>query len=184
MSKQGETMIRKLTLFAAVTALAVALVPGVASAEETATEEPSIAELVTTVGQFKWLTRAVVEAGLVDAVVGLEDVTVFAPNNRSFIRTAATFGLSPGGLIEYTSANGILDDILLYHIVPAVVFSDAAVTIDGPVPTLQGETIDLDGPNVTLNGTTKLVLSKLDIAASNGVIHVIDSVLIPPSLLP
>ncbi len=178
-------MFKKLGIFAAMTGLVIAMVPGVASADEAMTEEPpSIVEIVATTGQYKTLLRAVVEAGLVDAVAGLDDVTVFAPDNRAFRTTAKGFDTNTAGMIDYLSSAGLLDDVLLYHVVPGVVPSSVAVTIDGYVPTLQGESIYLDGPALTLNGNVTLNTKRLDIFASNGVIHGINGVLVPPSILP
>lgn len=174
-------MLRKLGIFAAMSALVVALVPGVASADTTE-DDASIVEIVATTSQYKTLLRAVVEAGLADAVAGLEDVTVFAPDNRAFRTTANEFGTTPRGLIETLNDAGLLDDVLLYHVVPGVITSDVAVTVVGDVPTLQGESIFVDGPNLTLNGDVRLNAKRLDIMASNGVIHGIQKVLVPPSI--
>lgn len=183
-------MFRRFTVMAAAAALMMSLTVTAATATESSAREAaaadegesSIVELVATTGQFKTLLRAVREAGLVDAVAGLDDVTVFAPNNRSFIRTASALGVPVGDLIAALSDAGILDDVLLYHVVPVELYSSDVVGFVGDVPTLQGDTIAVDGNALTLNGSTHLVTSKLDIGASNGVIHVIDSVLLPPSI--
>lgn len=176
-------MIKRLGVFAAAVALFVAVVPAAASANSDAGDgDSSIVEIVAATNQYKTLLRAVVEAGLVDAVAGLEDVTVFAPDNGAFRATAREFGTNPRGLISFLSDAGLLDDVLLYHVVPGVIPSSVAVTVVGDVPTLQGESIFVDGPNLTLNGNVRLDKGMLDIMASNGIIHGIKSVLVPPSI--
>jgi uncharacterized surface protein with fasciclin (FAS1) repeats len=171
-------MLRRLSLLAALMALVVMLVPGVATAQED-TDDPSIAEIVATNGQYKQLLRAVRAAGLLDAVVGLDGVTVFAPNNRAFSRTLKDLGLTPSQLWAQPA---LLSQIILYHVVPAELYSSDVVGFVGNIPTLQGETIAVNGNNLTLNGNVHLDTRKLDIQASNGVIHGIDRVLLPPSI--
>ncbi len=124
-------------------------------------------------GQFKTLVAAVQAAGLVEALQGKGPFTVFAP-------TDAAFAKLPAGTVE-----GLLKDpkalanILLYHVVPGEV--KAAAVKDGLVAkTLQGSTVAfkvMDG-KVMINGAT---IVATDVLASNGVIHVIDSVILPPT---
>ncbi len=171
-------MIRRLGVFAAMLALVVALIPGAANAQEPS-DDPSIATIVATTGEYKQLLRAVRAAGLLEAVVGLDGVTVFAPNNRAFQRTLDDLGLTPSQLWAQPT---LLASIILYHVVPAEVYAADVVGFVGNVPTLQGEPIAVNGNTLTLNGNVKLKVNDLDIIASNGVIHGIDRVLLPPSI--
>lgn len=124
-------------------------------------------------GQFKTLVAAVQAAGLVEALQGTGPFTVFAP-------TDAAFAKLPAGTVE-----GLLKDpkalanILLYHVVSGEV--KAAAVKDGLVAkTLQGSTVAfkvMDG-KVMINGAN---IVATDVMASNGVIHVIDSVILPPT---
>ncbi len=124
-------------------------------------------------GQFKTLVAAVQAAGLVEALQGKGPFTVFAPTDAAFAK------LPPGtveGLLKDPKA---LANILLYHVVPGEV--KAAAVKDGLVAkTLQGSTVAfkvMDG-KVMINGAN---IVATDVMASNGVIHVIDSVILPPA---
>ncbi len=124
-------------------------------------------------GQFNTLVAAVKAAGLVDALQGKGPFTVFAP-------TDAAFAKLPAGTVE-----GLLKDpkalanILLYHVVPGAVKAEAVK--DGlTVKTLQGSPVTFkvaDG-KVMIDGAN---IVATDVMASNGVIHVIDSVILPPA---
>ncbi|RMG70253.1 MAG: phosphate ABC transporter substrate-binding protein PstS family protein [Chloroflexi bacterium] len=111
------------------------------------------------------------------------DLTVFAP-------TDAAFAEMPGFVLDYLLANpALLTDMLLYHVVEGSVMSTDVLGLeDGAmIPTLQGSeltlNLDLDNMSVKLDNA-QVVLDMIDIEASNGVIHVIDSVLVPPVELP
>ncbi len=124
-------------------------------------------------GQFKTLVAAVQAAGLVEALQGKGPFTVFAPTDAAFAK------LAPGtveGLLKDPKA---LANILLYHVVPGEV--KAAAVKDGlTAKTLQGSTVAfkvMDG-KVMINGAN---IVATDVMASNGVIHVIDSVILPPA---
>ena len=125
---------------------------------------------------FETLTAAVDAAGLM-ATLDDDDAgpfTVFAP-------TDAAFDALPAGLLGKLLADGdLLTSILTYHVVPTAVDSTTVVTLDSAT-TLQGEdvTIEVDAGTVTINGATVTVV---DIEATNGIIHVIDAVLVPPSI--
>jgi uncharacterized surface protein with fasciclin (FAS1) repeats len=100
---------------------------------------------------------------------------VFAPTDEAFAAL-------PEGLVECLLLDENVDAltaILTYHVVDGGVMSTDLT--DGPVPTLQGEEITVDlSDGVTLNDSVSVVTA--DIEASNGVIHVIDGVLVPPSI--
>jgi uncharacterized surface protein with fasciclin (FAS1) repeats len=138
-----------------------------------AAEMGDIVDVATKAGSFKTLLAAATAAGLVDTLKGAGPFTVFAPSDEAFAKL-------PAGTVE-----GLLKDpealgqILLYHVVSGTVTSDQVVGMTS-APTVEGMPIKVsvkDGA-VYLNDTTKVVTT--DIETSNGVIHVIDGVLLPP----
>ena len=144
----------------------------------TAEELPSIAEIAAGDENFSTLVAALDAAGLVDVLAGEGDFTVFAPTNDAF--DALPEGTIPA-LLE--DPEGDLTQILLYHVVEGIAVAQAVIGLDS-VETLQGEAISIevvDG-SVILNGEVEVIIT--DIAASNGVIHVIDGVLLPPAMMP
>ncbi len=142
----------------------------------TATTPRAQADLVDTAvaaGQFNTLAAALKAAGLVDTLKGKGPFTVFAP-------TDAAFAALPAGTVEdlLKPANKAkLVSILTYHVVPGRHPAAQVAGLD-KVTTVQGDAIDIrgSGGSVMVDGA-KVV--KADIAASNGVIHVIDKVLMP-----
>ena len=120
---------------------------------------------------FTTLVAAVKAAGLAETLSGPGPFTVFAPAN-------AAFEALPAGLVDKLlkpENKAVLAKILTYHVLASKVM--AADVADGKVATVEGSTITLDTMNgVTVNGA-KVVTA--DVAASNGVIHVIDTVLVP-----
>jgi LPXTG-motif cell wall-anchored protein len=139
--------------------------------------QPSLADIVDTAAaneDFSTLVTAVQEADLVDELQGEGPFTVFAPTNEAF-------DALPEGTLDALLADpeGDLAQILLYHVVDGAVMSGDLS--DGmEVETLQGETltIRIEGDTVMVNGSTVVIP---DIETANGVIHVIDSVLLPPA---
>ncbi|MCA9981568.1 MAG: fasciclin domain-containing protein, partial [Anaerolineales bacterium] len=154
--------------------------PTEAPAEPTAEPEeemaPSIAEIAAGDENFSTLVTALDAAGLVETLAGEGEFTVFAPTNDAF---AALPEGTVEGLLE--DPEGALTSVLLYHVVEGTVTSDVVVTLDSAT-TLQGEdvTIAVTDEGVMLNDSVMVVTT--DIEASNGVIHVIDAVLLPPSM--
>jgi transforming growth factor-beta-induced protein len=143
--------------------------------EEAAEEAPgNIAEVAAAAGNFETLLAAVEAAGLVDALTSEGPFTVFAPTDEAFAAL-------PEGTIESLLADpeGALTQILLYHVVPGKVMSTDLS--DGmTAETLQGSpvTFSIKDGVVKVNDATVIAA---DIEASNGVIHVIDAVILPPS---
>ena len=124
-------------------------------------------------GSFTTLVAAVTAAGLVDTLKGEGPFTVFAP-------TDAAFAALPAGTVEdllKPENKDKLTAILTYHVVPGKVMA-ADLTEGMKAATVNGAevTITLDG-GAKVNGS---VISTADIAATNGVIHVIDTVIMPP----
>ncbi|MEO7318874.1 MAG: fasciclin domain-containing protein [Chthoniobacteraceae bacterium] len=137
-----------------------------------AAEEKTIVGVASAAGQFKTLVAAVKAAGLVDTLNGKGPFTVFAPTDEAFAKL-------PAGTVEdlLKPANKEkLAGILTYHVVSGKVM--AADVKTSSVKTVNGKEADIkvDAGKVTI-GAANVV--KTDIAASNGVIHVIDTVLIP-----
>jgi uncharacterized surface protein with fasciclin (FAS1) repeats len=125
---------------------------------------------------FSTLVAAVTAAGLVETLQGPGPFTVFAPTNDAFAAL-------PAGLVDkllLPENKDVLTKILTYHVVSGAVM--AADVKPGDVPSVEGSTIAVavDGGTVTLNGAAKVVAT--DVAASNGVIHVIDAVIVPPDV--
>ena len=123
---------------------------------------------------FSTLVTAVAAAGLVETLQGPGPFTVFAPTNDAFA------ALDPALLEKLLLPENVevLKQILTYHVVSGTVM--AADVTAGDVPSVQGEpiTVTTDG-GVKVNGANVIVT---DVAASNGVIHAIDAVMLPPSL--
>ena len=151
----------------------------VAAADETemATTEVEVGTIVAVAQgnpDFSTLVTAVTAAGLGDALSGAGPLTVFAPTN-------AAFEALPAGLLQkllLPENKEILTKILTYHVVPSKVM--AADVAAGDVTTLEGSTFA-----ITTEGGVKVNESKVtatDVAASIGVIHVIDAVLVPASV--
>ena len=133
--------------------------------------EKDIVDTAVGAGTFKTLVTAVEAAGLVDTLKGEGPFTVFAPTDEAFAKL-------PRGAVE-----GLLKDedklkkILLHHVVAGKVTSKAVVKLDSAKTAAGSEVaIQVSGSNVMV-GKAKVV--KADIMTSNGVIHVIDTVLIP-----
>jgi uncharacterized surface protein with fasciclin (FAS1) repeats len=124
---------------------------------------------------FSTLVTAVQAAGLVDTLAGDGPFTVFAPTDEAFA------ALPPGMLDGILADTDALTAILTYHVVSGKVLAADVVGLSSAT-SLQGDDIAIevvDG-GVVLNGTTNVTAT--DVEASNGVVHVIDSVLLPPSL--
>jgi uncharacterized surface protein with fasciclin (FAS1) repeats len=123
-------------------------------------------------GQFETLVAAVKAAGLVPALKGDGPFTVFAPNDAAFAKL-------PGGTVESLlrpENRGTLTQILTYHVVPGKLMAKDVTRMSGAT-TLAGQKIDFSAASgVTVDGAKVL---SADIECSNGVIHVIDSVIMP-----
>ncbi|MBK6461038.1 MAG: fasciclin domain-containing protein [Myxococcales bacterium] len=134
-----------------------------------------IVETATAAGSFKTLVAAVGAAGLSETLKGKGPFTVFAPTDAAFAKLPA--GTVENLLVPANKAQ--LVDILKYHVVAGKVRSDKVVGLTSAQTLLPMNTvaIKVEGASVLLNTTTKV--TSVDVDASNGVIHVIDSVLLP-----
>jgi len=173
-------MIKLKTVFASALTAAV-LVLGTSAALAGGTQHQSsasdstmaTADIVDTAvgaGQFKTLATALTAAGLIDTLKGPGPFTVFAPTDEAFAKIPAD------KLNALLADKAALTKVLTYHVVAGKVL--AADVKTGEVKTVQGQPL-----NVVVSSTGVMVnnanVIKTDITASNGVIHVIDSVLMP-----
>lgn len=152
------------------------------STDTTAAEEMSgdmaaagdIVAVASATEGFTTLVAALTAAGLVETLQGAGPFTVFAPNDDAFAAL-------PAGLLEkllMPENIDVLKSILTYHVVAGMVMSTDVMA--GDAPTVEGSTVKLGTSyGVQVNEAT-VVLA--DVAASNGVIHVIDKVLVPPTV--
>jgi uncharacterized surface protein with fasciclin (FAS1) repeats len=146
-----------------------------ATAAPSAAAAGDIVEVATEAGSFNTLLQAATAAGLVETLQGAGPFTVFAPSDEAFAKLPAD---TLAGLLADPVA---LKQVLLYHVVSGEVMASQVVGMTSAT-TVEGDPIAIsvkDG-SVYLNDTTKVVTT--DIAASNGVIHVIDTVLLPPGM--
>jgi len=146
--------------------------------EPTAIPEPVLSDIVDTAvadGRFTTLAAALGAADLVETLKGEGPFTVFAPTDDAFAKL-------PEGTVESLLLPENLEQlksILLYHVVSGKVLASNVVTLTS-AETVLGEdiTIKVEDGKVFLNDTVEVIIT--DVEASNGVIHVIDAVLLPP----
>ena len=168
-SFKGTNMNRRTALRLAAAASIAAIVAACAPMPS----EPDIVDIAASNDQFSTLVAAVQAAGLVETLKGDGPFTVFAPTN-------AAFAALPAGTVDNLLKPENRDQlvaILTYHVVPGAVTSDQLAGKRLNVATVNGQTVHIDGRRgVRVNRST---VTQADIAASNGVIHVIDRVLLP-----
>lgn len=135
-----------------------------------------IVETAVDAGQFETLVAAVQAAELVEVLQGEGPFTVFAPTDEAF---AALPEGTVEGLLEPANKDQLVA-VLTYHVVPGLVMAKDAAGNTVELETVQGEmlTVDGTGDGVTVNGANVV---SADVTADNGVIHVIDAVVLPPS---
>ncbi|HQX81720.1 MAG TPA: fasciclin domain-containing protein [Vicinamibacterales bacterium] len=164
------------TQFVRLAVAAVAAVALVAGSTVAKAQQPKdIVDTAVAAGSFKTLAAALQAAGLIETLKGTGPFTVFAP-------TDAAFAKLPKGTVEdllKPENKAKLIAILTYHVVPGSVMAAQVVTMNGKeAKTVNGQSVKIvvKGGTVTVDGA-KVVTT--DIKASNGVIHVIDSVILP-----
>ena len=134
-----------------------------------AAQAKDIVDTAVAAGSFKTLATALQAAGLVETLKGKGPFTVFAPTDEAFAK------IPKADLDALLKDKAKLTAVLTYHVVPAQVLAKDVKA--GKVKTVQGQEITLATTGgVTVNGAK---VTKADIVASNGVIHVIDSVILP-----
>jgi len=138
--------------------------------------DKDIVDTAVSAGDFKTLVAAVKAAGLVDTLKGEGPFTVLAPTDEAFAKL-------PEGTVESLlkpENKAKLVAILTYHVIPSKAMAADVVKLDGKtVKSVQGGVIkvSVDGETVKVNNAKVI---KTDILCSNGVIHVIDTVIMPP----
>jgi uncharacterized surface protein with fasciclin (FAS1) repeats len=163
-------MNRRFALKSFILAAGVAAVAACTPAMES---EPDIVDIAASNGNFNTLVAAVTAAGLVDTLKGDGPFTVFAP-------TDAAFAALPAGTVDsllLPENKDKLTAILTYHVVPGAVTSDQLAGQRLSVATVNGADVHIDGRNGVKVEDSNVTTA--DIIASNGVIHVIDAVLLP-----
>lgn len=153
-----------------------------AASTTTVTEAPAevgtIVDVAVANGSFTTLVAAVQAAGLVETLSGPGPFTVFAPTDEAFGAALDALGLTAEELLADTAT---LTSILTYHVLAGEVDAATAISLDGQsAATVNGAEIAIsvvDG-NVMIDDATVVIA---DVAASNGIIHAIDTVLLPPA---
>ena len=155
------------------------LLPAVPPEEEEAASEEVVGDIIdvaVSAGQFPTLVAAVQAAGLVETLKGEGPFTVFAPTEEAFANALAALGLTAEQLLADTDT---LTAVLTYHVIPGTVMSsDLIGASDLNVATVNGAevVVNEDMGTVSINSATVVTA---DIETSNGVIHVINEVLLP-----
>lgn len=170
-------MQRNTKIWMAAALAAVMTAPTIASAQHANSRDTkpmkNIVQVATEAGNFKTLIAAVKAAGLVETLQGPGPFTVFAPTDAAFAK------LPSGTVTALLADKEKLTSILTYHVVSGKVMSAEIVKANGATPTtVNGLPLDIvirDG-KVYVNGAN---VATADVQASNGVIHVIDAVLLP-----
>jgi uncharacterized surface protein with fasciclin (FAS1) repeats len=143
---------------------------------------PLPAENIVQVAQgnpaFSILVQAVVAANLVETLSGPGPFTVFAPTDAAFAALLAELDVTAEALLADTE---LLTAVLTYHVVPGRVLA-AQIVPDTPITTVQGGTFSIGAGNVITDGRARTAgIVATDVFASNGVVHVIDRVILPPA---
>ena len=136
----------------------------------------NIVQTAQSLPNFSILVEAVVAAGLADALSAPGPLTVFAPTNAAFAALLAELGQTKEQLL---ANRALLTQVLTYHVVPARVLK-ADVPVGAPVTTLQCQTFTVDATlAITDQRGRKAAITGTDVLTSNGVIHVVDKVILP-----
>ena len=136
-------------------------------------KEKTIVQTAIDAGSFNTLVTAVQAAGLVDTLNSAGPFTVFAPTDAAFA------ALPPGTLDALLADKALLTKVLTYHVVSGTYMAKDVVNLRS-VNSVQGEAITINPTDgVKVNGANVI---QTDIKCSNGVIHVIDKVILPPSM--
>src|SRR5690348_6845801 len=183
-SKKGRPSMRKSLVALVLAAVAVAGISGSAaasSAQRAGAKDRTIVQVAASNPQFSTLVALVKKAGLAGAL-SKSTLTVFAPTNAAFAYLKAH---DPATYTAATTNATVLKKVLTYHVVGKKILAPAAIAAakaNAKVPTLEGEKLALSlvGGKIRLNGAATVVAP--NVKASNGVIHVVNRVLVPPSL--
>ena len=170
---------RNALILTAITSAALLGACGGSNDAHTPAPAPDIVGLAQATPDLSILVEAVVAAGLVDTLKGTGPFTVFAPTNAAFAAALTELGLTKDQLF---ANKPLLTAVLTYHVLPGKVAS-SAIPFGKAITTVQGSILKIDsvaGAVVITDGrnrTSKVVTA--DVAASNGVVHVVDKVILP-----
>jgi len=145
--------------------------------EDTDTDVPSLYELLSNDPQFSSVENAIEAAGLFDDLENGGPFTLFAPSNDAFE------ALDPAFAGALNADPRLLEDILFHHALAGI--HDSRELREGSIEMVDGSSVEIDiGPDgITLvSGVTAATVTDADLAASNGVLHVVDGILIPPGI--
>jgi uncharacterized surface protein with fasciclin (FAS1) repeats len=177
--RKRTSFVALVAVFALVVAACSSSTEDTTTTTEAMTDTTSVLDLAIDAGQFTTLIAAVDAAGLTDTLEGEGPFTVLAPTDAAFEAALEALGITAEELLADTET---LTAILKYHVLGQAADSSLVATLDGQeVPTLQGESIlvTVDGGSIFLNDAE--VVSP-DLMADNGIVHVINSVLLPPTI--
>ena len=139
--------------------------------------DKNIVQTAQALPDFSILVDAVVAAGLVDALSATGPLTVFAPTNAAFAALLDELDTTAEALLADTE---LLTAVLTYHVVPGRVLK-SGVPVGAPITTLQGAAFSVDAQLAITDGRMRMAnIVATDVLTSNGVIHVIDRVILPP----
>ena len=142
-------------------------------------ESQTVLDLAVEAGQFSTLVAAVDAAGLGETLSGAGPFTVLAPTDAAFATALEALGLTAEELLADTAT---LTEILTYHVLPQAADSQLVATLDGQsVATVQGESVTISVTGGSIMVDEAEVVSP-DLEADNGIVHVINGVLLPPSI--
>jgi uncharacterized surface protein with fasciclin (FAS1) repeats len=167
MKKTAAALLTGAAALAAATSIAAA-----SPAKTTAMDQKNIVQTAVAAGQFKTLVSLVKQAGLAGALSGKGPLTVFAPTDAAFAK------VPKATLAALAKNKAELKAVLLYHVVKGDVAAAQASMLTS-AKTLEGASVPIhvSGGKVYVGGAQVI---KADVKASNGIIHVINKVLIPP----
>ncbi|MBA3919546.1 MAG: Nex18 symbiotically induced protein [Gemmatimonas sp.] len=155
--------------------LAVAAVVAMAAPATSQAQDKDIVETAVAAGSFKTLAKLLGDAGLVETLKGPGPFTVFAPTDEAFAKV-------PAATLEALGKDKAkLKSVLLYHVVAGKVMAADALKLAGK----SAKTVEGSEAKISVMGQTPMInnahIVKTDILAKNGVIHVIDAVILPPA---
>jgi uncharacterized surface protein with fasciclin (FAS1) repeats len=138
--------------------------------------DKNIVQTAQALPDFSILVEAVVAAGLVDTLSGAGPFTVFAPTNAAFASLLTELGITKAALLADTA---LLTKVLTYHVVEGIVLK-AEVPVGADIDTVQGETFTVSAALAITDQRARVSnITATDVLTSNGVIHVIDKVILP-----
>jgi uncharacterized surface protein with fasciclin (FAS1) repeats len=175
-------MHRRSLLLALAAGSAVPLLQACGGGDDDHVESPgTIVAIASGDSRFSVLVEAVVAADLVDTLNSAGPFTVFAPTNDAFVALLGELGLSKEALL---ANKALLTSVLTYHVVSGALRASDIAALQKPatVTTVQGATFSVDANlDITDARGRKAKLLITDLIASNGVIHAIDTVILPPA---